>query len=222
VARDRLSQEIPPFHVHGLALVAGRPTLLGMRIRSSPFAAPLFVAIAACAGVVEGPEATLGDPSGNPLADAGQNPAVEVMCSSGTHWTGGDEESPLMHPGGACIACHTREDEGPNFAVAGTVYLTPYEADDCNGVAQGAVVVLTDAAGVEFKLRVNAAGNFFLDPEEQEDDEDQALSLLLPYTARVEHDGKVRTMLGAQTSGDCNGCHTETGSNNAPGRVFLP
>jgi hypothetical protein len=25
-----------------------------------------------------------------------------------------------------------------------------------------------------------------------------------------------------QSSGDCNGCHTEQGKNGAPGRIFLP
>lgn len=30
------------------------------------------------------------------------------VCTSGRTWTGGNSESPLMHPGLACIACHAR------------------------------------------------------------------------------------------------------------------
>jgi len=29
-------------------------------------------------------------------------------------------------------------------------------------------------------------------------------------------------MTAPQTSGDCNGCHTQTGANGAPGRITLP
>ena len=32
--------------------------------------------------------------------------AADSTCKSGVKWTGGDQESPEMHPGGDCIACH--------------------------------------------------------------------------------------------------------------------
>ncbi len=38
-----------------------------------------------------------------------ENPyATPLTCTSNQHWTGGNEESPNMHPGGACINCHSR------------------------------------------------------------------------------------------------------------------
>lgn len=121
-----------------------------------------------------------------------------------------------MHPGLACIHCHTSggEEEGPRFAVAGTVYPTPHEPDDCNGAASsaGATVVVTDANGAEHRLTANGAGNFFL----------ESRSFPLPYTAKVTYEGRERVMVAEQSDGDCNGCHTESGANHAPGRIFLP
>jgi uncharacterized membrane protein len=40
-----------------------------------------------------------------------------------------------MHPGGACITCHTIKG-GPAFKVAGTVFPTLHEPNDCNGDPQ--------------------------------------------------------------------------------------
>jgi predicted CXXCH cytochrome family protein len=34
--------------------------------------------------------------------------------------------------------------------------------------------------------------------------------------------GKERIMVQAQTSGDCNSCHSESGSKDAPGRIVAP
>jgi hypothetical protein len=121
-----------------------------------------------------------------------------------------------MHPGVACINCHTSggEEEGPRFVVAGTVYPTPHEPNDCNGIAanSGATVLVTDATGVEHRLTPNAAGNFFL----------EGAAFPLPYTAKVINAGRERVMVEAQDDGDCNACHTEGGANRAPGRIFLP
>jgi mono/diheme cytochrome c family protein len=137
-----------------------------------------------------------------------------LVCSSMTSWTGGNEESPLMRPGGACIKCHDREGEGPRLAIAGTLYPTAHEPDDCNGVARaaGAKIVVTDANGTSHTLDVNGAGNFFLETE----------SFAFPYQAKVTYQGRERVMLEAQDNGDCNDCHSQDGRENAPGRLFLP
>jgi mono/diheme cytochrome c family protein len=137
-----------------------------------------------------------------------------VVCTSMEYWTNGDQESPLMHPGGACITCHTEEHEGPNLWIGGTVFPTPHEPTDCNGVdaSSGAVVVVTDANGATHMLPVNAAGNFLL----------EGGSFAFPYRAKVVYQGRERAMVESQTTGDCNSCHTEAGSEDAPGRVFLP
>jgi mono/diheme cytochrome c family protein len=162
-----------------------------------------FVASGAAASSCSNTTAVGPDPYDTPL-----------VCTSMSYWTGGDRESPLMHPGGACIACHTREREGPTLSIAGTVYPTPHEPDDCNGVdsASGARVVITDANGAEASLQVNSAGNFFI----------EGAVLATPYRAKVVYQGRERVMVEAQTDGDCNGCHTQDGAENAPGRIFLP
>jgi hypothetical protein len=133
------------------------------------------------------------------------------VCSSGRTWTGGNRESPLMHPGVACIACHTRsEEEGPRFRIGGTVYPTGHEPNDCYG-ATSAVVEVTDATGRVITLPVNAAGNFFT-----------SSAIASPIHVAVVANGKRRSMGASPPTGDCNSCHTQNGANGAPGRIALP
>jgi hypothetical protein len=137
-----------------------------------------------------------------------------VVCSSKTNWTGGNRESANMRPGGACISCHSKSEEGPRFSIGGTVYPTPHEPDDCNGVSSsaGAQVVITEANGTAHTLDVNSAGNFYL----------ESATFAYPFQAKVVYQGRERVMVEAQKSGDCNNCHTQAGTQNAPGRIFLP
>lgn len=146
-----------------------------------------------------------------------------LTCTTDTFWKGGNRESERMHPGVACIDCHTNgavdEDgdieKGPRFAVAGTVYATAHEPDDCNGVdgrgAKQVTVEVTDATGRVARMQVNAVGNFLYEDR-----------LTPPLKARVLYDGRERVMQTPQTSGDCNGCHTTSGRSGAKGRIMLP
>lgn len=163
-----------------------------------------------CAGVT-GTGGTAGgvpDPLGRP-----------AICTSNAFWTGGNNGSASMNPGRACINCHASggagEDgnEAPLFAIAGTVYPTGHEPDLCNGVngTTGARVVIVDGANRTITLTPNAAGNFTYSG-----------ALTTPYHAKVTYQGRERIMTSAQTSGDCNGCHTQNGADGAPGRITLP
>ena len=114
-----------------------------------------------------------------------------------------------MHPGGDCISCHTQR-HGPTLTIAGTVYASGHEPTDCNG-ASGATVIVTDAAGQMLSIATNPAGNFYYRG-----------ALTPPFHAVVVYQGRTRAMSSAQTSGDCNSCHTESGANGAPGRIALP
>jgi len=118
-----------------------------------------------------------------------------------------------MNPGRACISCHAGEEEAPRFTIAGTLYPTGHEPKLCNGVngTTGARVVIVDAANRTVTLTPNAAGNFTYTG-----------AISTPYTAKVTYQGRERIMPVAQTSGDCNSCHTQTGANGAPGRITLP
>jgi mono/diheme cytochrome c family protein len=145
---------------------------------------------------------------------------VPEQCSSNVQWTRKDRGSQLMHPGDECIDCHNKHDDAPFFTIAGTLYPTAHEPDDCNGVngtSAGAKVVITDKNGKVQTLSVNAAGNFY-----------STRSVALPYRAKVVVGDQEREMDDEQKSGDCNGCHTQQGDNNqggdnkAPGRIILP
>lgn len=141
-----------------------------------------------------------------------------TVCSSGTQWTQGNHGSSSMHPGRDCIGCHADEGEGPRFWVAGTVYPTGHEPNDCNGTpkAQGLTVEVTDANGLVYKLATNTAGNFYLQRRTSN-------PFVFPYTARVvDVDGNARAMSGPQTVGDCNTCHSVDGDQDAPGRIAAP
>ena len=143
------------------------------------------------------------------------------LCTSQKYWTLGDMESPEMHPGRACLTCHATqvdEDVATKFQIAGTVYPTFRDPDECYGVdgAAGAVIVeITTADARVLNLPVNAAGNFMYDQEEDG-------PLAFPFTARVLRDGKAMVMATPQSSGDCNACHTAAGMNGAPGRILAP
>ncbi|HUJ58624.1 MAG TPA: hypothetical protein VLX92_09030 [Kofleriaceae bacterium] len=156
----------------------------------------------------------LGGDAGGATGSGGNDPlGAAPTCTSGSYWSGGNDGSTRMHPGEACIACHTARtggDDAPAFTIAGTVYPTGHEPDDCNG-ATGATIVITDANGAMFSLTPNSAGNFT-----------STKAVALPIHAKVVVGTTERAMAAAQTSGDCNSCHTQDGANAAPGRITLP
>jgi mono/diheme cytochrome c family protein len=184
-----------------------------LRMPPAPLEAATAAEIAALSSWIQGgaQPTTCGQ---TPVPTAPDPYDTPVVCTSMKNWTGGNRESPLMRPGGACVACHTMKGEGPIFAVSGTVFPTPHEPDDCNGVtsAAGAQVVVTEANGTAHTLKVNDAGNFYL----------EVPNFAYPYQAKVIYQGRERVMVEAQMSGDCNACHTLAGTEKAPGRIFLP
>ena len=121
-----------------------------------------------------------------------------------------------MNPGRACIKCHRQYPSfAPLFTIAGTVFPTAHEPDKCFGVplATGARIIITDAQGQELTpIEVVSGGNF------------NAIiaDLAMPYRAKVVVGDQERAMLTPQTNGDCNACHTQTGTQGARGRVIPP
>jgi hypothetical protein len=139
------------------------------------------------------------------------------VCTSNNYWTFGDQGSDQMHPGGACITCHSTQSRAPQIPVGGTVFPTGHEPDDCDGLdglANVVTVQVTDAAGKVYKSRANGVGNFYIS---------QHYTVTFPITAKViMPDGRERVMTESQMDGDCNRCHTTDGANNAPGRIVPP
>ncbi|PCC68559.1 hypothetical protein [Nannocystis exedens] len=153
---------------------------------------------------------TTGAPPDNPFDDPPQ-------CSSRQYWEEEEDEGdPRMNPGEACITCHFSQNDAPDFAIAGTVYPTAHEPDDCFSAAPAtdAEVVITDAMNQVFVLPVNPAGNFFLEEEEA--------TPVFPFAAKVVLGDEERAMATPQSVGDCNSCHTQAGANGAPGRILVP
>lgn len=150
--------------------------------------------------------------AGMPAGTCGADPLnAAPVCTSNSYWRGGDEGSSRMHPGDACISCHRSSGgEAPYFTIAGTVYPTGHEPDDCNGTT-AAQVVITDKNGTTLTLTPNSAGNFR-----------SSATVAFPITAKVVSGGRERAMQTPQMSGDCNSCHTQMGTMMAPGRVTLP
>jgi hypothetical protein len=159
-----------------------------------------------------------GGGAGGSGADGGAPDALgPIVCTSNQHWTQANHGSPSMRPGGACISCHAMSGgEAPAFLVAGTVYPTAREPNDCNGIngsTSGTTVVIVDANSRSTTLQVNAVGNFYLQA---------TTAVALPFRAKVVRAGVERVMSTPQMSGDCNSCHTQDGANGAPGRIVAP
>jgi mono/diheme cytochrome c family protein len=161
-----------------------------------------------------------GAPSGDcsPEPDPFDTPSV---CRTNRYWTEGDDGSPRMYPGRACISCHTQinreegEEEAPAFLVAGTLYPDGHVPNDCNGVDAGVSVVVTDKQERTYTLKPNTAGNFYLRRS-------SSTPFEYPYRIKLVSAEGERVMHTPQTSGDCNACHTEQGAQGAPGRVLAP
>jgi hypothetical protein len=174
----------------------------------------LLMAASACTGVVAAPDEGAGSSTG------------VAVCSSNVYWKEMDTGSELMHPGGKCKTCHEMNLKAPLFkGVAGTVYPTSHEPDDCNGVAgvvmdgglPDPVIIVTDRTGRTLPgIAVNSAGNFKVEGE-----------ILMPFNVKVVYKGKENKMMMQAPHGDCNACHTQKGANtqggdSAPGRIIVP
>jgi hypothetical protein len=113
-----------------------------------------------------------------------------------------------MKPGRACNDCH-------GFSIGGTVYPTGHEPTNCKGVnVSGTKIVVTDANGQSYNVTVNSAGNFYSNS-----------GFSFPIHVKVQDSsGKTRAMSAAVSDGDCNSCHTASGSGSpaAPGRITQP
>lgn len=155
---------------------------------------------------------TAGYPQGS-CSGTNTNYNTPLTCTSGSHVYGTDNTNMAMHPGGACNGCHAQQgaDQPPIFSIAGTVFPTAHEYNDCVGVSGVQVVIMDDKGNTQLTLTTNSSGNFTSEA-----------AIKMPYRAKVISNGKTREMSASQTSGDCNSCHTESGTNGAPGRIMQP
>lgn len=146
--------------------------------------------------------------------EAANQTVADNACSAKLKWSGGDEESPFMHPGGDCIGCHKSRGEGPNFVVAGTVFGDLADANDCEGKS-AITVQITGADNKVTTLTSNAAGNFFLENKDG--------AIKFPYTVQLLYNGKKYGKMDTKVSeGSCNTCHTAAGKTGGPNGRIIP
>lgn len=153
-------------------------------------------------------------------------PPAATTCASGSTWTMGTTANADMTPGRACKACHQAMGPRANYAFQGTVFDAFHTADDCNSIppAGAKIEILDEHDAVVRTLIPGLSGNF---TSFEADDPAQP-----PYRARLVVGTLVREMKSLQTSTDCNGCHTEQGTNAfattrpndpaPPGRITWP
>lgn len=148
-------------------------------------------------------------------------PGWGQACVSGRYWSHGDNGDNLMHPGRACISCHTARRNGPRFSVAGTIFTDYREEDECfgNGGPEGRrnEVEIVDASGEPFYVIANSAGNFYTT---------RAFRFPLQRVRVYNAAGRYVEMGVPAPHGDCNACHTRDGTSTmtgmAPGRIVAP
>jgi len=162
--------------------------------------------------------------AGAPAGTCGQIPQRFMIptCASGVIWDQAETGADLMNPGKDCVGCHDAEAPQYEYYFAGTVYSSLHEADGCESPppADGQIELLDHSGAVTMTFVADANGNFTSSTV--------PANVPLPYTARLRANGLARSMVGEQTSGDCNGCHTEQGGTTtvgmplAPGRLLWP
>jgi hypothetical protein len=108
-----------------------------------------------------------------------------------------------MDPGTRCGSCHGGH--AKSFGAAGTIYASAHP-DAPEGI-EGARIDVTDAKGNHVTMMSNSVGNFVV-----------TRRLEPPYRVMVTRGEAVAVMTTAP-NGDCNSCHTATGS---PGRIHIP
>jgi hypothetical protein len=166
-------------------------------------------------GYPAGSCATASDAGAADGGDAGTitNPyATPDQCTSGR--TNQESQGIDMQPGRACGVCHGAG------VLAGTVYPTAHEPNNCVGVNGSATTAQIFIIGADSKsygpFGLSATGNFKVDKG----------TIPMPYTAKIVSGtgatAKERVMVTKTSNGDCNLCHTLRGSQGAPGRIMLP
>ena len=75
-------------------------------------------------------------------------------------------------------------------------------------------MTITDAEGTVVDVEVRAKGNFQIKTKDHK--------LVPPLLAKLSWDGRSVEKQVPVNSGDCNICHTQTGSKGASGRIVLP
>ncbi len=129
----------------------------------------------------------------------------------------GVRQGPLHRPGQPCLLCHDGAlFDPPRFTVAGTIFQTT----GARVAAPGVTVDIVDATGASIALSTNAAGNFYVTPDQYDPTFPLRVSLLsggltVQMMTLVEGNGTV------EANGACASCHFDPAGPSSPGHVAL-
>ena len=168
-----------------------------MTLRAAVRALSSSVALMALVGV-----AVSCDPVESDAIDAlgGENPSVR--------------RGPLHRPGQPCLLCHDGAvGDPPAFSVAGTVYDDPVELDG----EDNATLELTDSTGSSYTAMTNAAGNFYVTPDEWT----PVFPLVGIAVYAFGAGAPVKMQSEAGRSGGCATCHVPPTGPSSPGPVVI-
>jgi len=121
----------------------------------------------------------------------------------------GVRHGPLHRPGQPCTLCHDGRTAGA-FSLAGTVFRTA----DSRTPLVGATVQITDATSAKRLIATNAAGNFFVTPDDW--------SPTFPLWVTLEYRGDcldMKTQVFRDTA--CASCHSDPASSQSVGHVYF-
>jgi hypothetical protein len=124
----------------------------------------------------------------------------------------GVRRGPLHRPGQPCLLCHDGAlGDPPEFTVAGTVFDREASTQPVNG----AIVAMHDAKGSPYEAVTNAAGNFYVTPDEWT----PAFPLTVAVTTAQGVHVTMHTDVGRD--GACASCHVDPAGPGSPGRICI-
>jgi hypothetical protein len=145
------------------------------------------------------------------IAAASCDPVLSGQKDALAGETPGVPKGPLHRPGQPCLLCHDGSiGDPPAFSVAGTVY-----QDATTKVAlENATVTLTDVNGATYATVTNAAGYFYLSPDD--------FAPAYPMKVSVASGGVTVSMQShVGWNGACGGCHVDPPGPDSPGHVYF-
>jgi hypothetical protein len=142
------------------------------------------------------------------LALAACNPVVEDAVDALGPEAAGVRRGPLHRPGQPCLLCHDGDiGDPPQFTVAGTVFDDPVDLDGADGIT----VTMTDANDSMYEATTNAAGNFYVTPDQW--------NPTFPLHVSLSNGLVMSSEIGR--NGACAFCHVNPASPSSPGPVVL-
>jgi len=147
------------------------------------------------------------------LAIASCNPVQDDAIAALGGEAPGVRRGPLHRPGQPCLLCHDGAlGDPPEFTVAGTIFALP----SSQLPAVNVTVSMLDARGATYEATTNAAGNFYVTPDQW--------TPVFPITqVALKNAGGLPIYMQSEVgrSGSCAACHVDPAGPDSPGHVCV-